>query len=86
MGTSDVQFLIATTDDRVFRDNAALLDRATDRTDLQEPGLGFGTSLAVRLFSRDCEGGAVHTITVTATDSQGAVAVAVRVVEIGELC
>ena len=58
----------------------------TDRTDLQEAELGYGDSLAVRLFSRDCEGGAVHTLTVTVRDSQGVVATASRAVEIGQLC
>jgi hypothetical protein len=59
---------------------------STDRTDLQGASLGSGSGLVVRLYSRSCEGGAIHTITVTVTDSAGATATASRQIEIGQLC
>ncbi len=58
----------------------------TDRTELQRMDVGSGDSLLVRLYAWSCEGGAIHTITVTVRDSQGTVATATRVIEIGQLC
>ena len=42
----------------------------TDRGDLQTSVLGTGASITVRLYSSDCTG-ALHTITLTATDAYG---------------
>ena len=59
---------------------------STDRVDLQAPDLGRGDSLGIRLYSNNCEGGAVHTVTVTVTDSAGQSASTSRLIEIGQVC
>ena len=59
---------------------------STDQTDIQAPELGRGETIRARLYSPDCEGGRIHTITVTAQDSQSLTASATRVVAIGQLC
>jgi hypothetical protein len=58
----------------------------TDQTDIQAPELGRGETIRARLYSPDCEGGRIHTITVTGQDSQGLTASATRVVAIGQVC
>ncbi len=62
--------------------SGASLVWTTDRTDLQPSGTGFlgtGTFATVRLYSNvAAPGGVWHTITLTATDSQGSSTTAVR--------
>jgi hypothetical protein len=58
----------------------------TDRIDLQPVELGSGEAIRARLYAADCEGGAIHTITVIARDSQGDEVSATRRIEIGQLC
>lgn len=63
----------------------AALVWTTDRSAIQTPLLGTGTSLPVRLYSNVCEG-VTHTITLTATDSAGNVRSAVVRIRIWTLC
>jgi hypothetical protein len=60
----------------------------TDRTDLQPltAVLGEGEDIQAQLWAETCEAGAIHTITATARDSDGAEATAQRVIEIGQAC
>ena len=58
----------------------------TDRTDLQDALLGEGEDIQAQLWAATCEAGAIHTITATARDSDGAEATAQRVIEIGQTC
>lgn len=58
----------------------------TDRTSIQPASLGTGTTVSIRLYSPDCFG-ALHTITVKATDSDGMSRSATWLVRIsGVLC
>jgi hypothetical protein len=57
----------------------------TDRTDLQDAGLGEGSSLTVRLYSDQCTG-TWHEIAMAATDSDGESGTAARQIFIWTLC
>jgi hypothetical protein len=57
----------------------------TDRQDVQDPFLGTGTNVTVRLYSNQCTG-VWHEITLTATDSHGNTSRAVRRIFIWTLC
>ena len=57
----------------------------TDRADLQDAALGTGVSVTARLYSDQCTGTA-HTITLTATDSEGESRDATRRIVIWTLC
>lgn len=57
----------------------------TNQTDLQSAVLGHGTSLTARLYSNVCEG-VTHTITLSATDSNGNTRTAVVRIFIWDLC
>jgi hypothetical protein len=65
--------------------DGASLEWTTDRTDLQDPVLGTGTTITVRLYADDCFG-AEHVITLTATDAGGKTATAQRTLYIWTLC
>jgi len=58
----------------------------TDQTALQDALLGEGPDIVAHLLSASCEGGAVHTITVTVRDSAGAAVTAIRRISIRSLC
>jgi hypothetical protein len=57
----------------------------TDRSDLQDAGLGSGNALTVRLYSDQCTG-SWHDITLTATDSDDASGTARRRIFLWTLC
>jgi len=57
----------------------------TDRKDIQDPFLGTGTNVTVRLYSNQCTG-VWHEITLTATDSHGNASSAVRRIFIWTIC
>ncbi|MEX0763351.1 MAG: hypothetical protein WD208_02870 [Dehalococcoidia bacterium] len=58
----------------------------TDQTDLQEALVGEGAQVTARLYSRSCEGGALHTITLTAATGDGQEETDERQVYIGQIC
>ncbi len=57
----------------------------TNRSDIQAPVLGTGTSVSVRLYSDTCTG-VTHTITLTATDSGSVSRNAMRSIRIYTIC
>jgi len=59
--------------------NGSSLVWTTDRTDIQSGTLGSGNSIGVVLYANDCRG---HTITLTATDSDGNVVHATRTIDV----
>jgi hypothetical protein len=65
--------------------SGASLVWTTDRDDLQAEVLGTGSTITVRLYSDACFG-AEHVITLTATDTGGKTATAVRRIFIWTVC
>lgn len=57
----------------------------TDRSSLQSPVLGTGSSVNVRLYSNICTG-LTHTVTLSATDSDANVRTTFRRIRIGTIC
>jgi len=57
--------------------NGSSLVWTTNRTDIQSGNLGSGNSINVILYANDCRG---HTITLTATDSDGNTAIVTRII------
>lgn len=75
------------TDDQDGELSGESLVWTTDRSDVQDPNLGTGTSVSVRLYGTvKCEGQATHRISLAATDSAGNTISTVRPITLWALC
>jgi hypothetical protein len=85
MWYKDIDVVALATDAEDGELPASAVRWTTDRTDIQDAGLGRGSSTTIRLYSDDCFG-AEHTITLEVEDSDGNISTDVRRIVIWTLC